>query len=328
MRVNQTYRSLLDKSVNSMLSAIEIYNKPNFSYREETFAILSTNAIELLFKAQLLKLSSYQIKKLYVLEPISKKDGTPHKTKKKPKLSRSNNPTTIGLFDVIKKLEKRGCKLSKNHFDSIEALIELRDNAIHFHNDKNITKEIQEIGFATIKNYIHIIKKWNLEIDLSSYNFYLMPLAYIDSKTLSDGVITDEVNNYLSFVKAKIDNKETDDEFDIAISIDVSFSKTNSFEGLGFKYSENGIEVKLSEEDIRTKFPLTYDQVRIEAKNRYTNFKQGKIFNDQMKKIKKDDKLYHERKLDLNNPKSQKKPYYSTNIWQVLDKIYIRKKSK
>lgn len=40
MRVNQTYRSLLDKSVNSMLSAIEIYNKPNFSYREETFAIL------------------------------------------------------------------------------------------------------------------------------------------------------------------------------------------------------------------------------------------------------------------------------------------------
>jgi len=50
MRINQTYRSLLDKSVNSMLSAIEIYNKPNFSYREETFAILATNAIELLFK--------------------------------------------------------------------------------------------------------------------------------------------------------------------------------------------------------------------------------------------------------------------------------------
>lgn len=44
MRVNQTYRSLRDKSVNSMLSAIEISNEPNFSHREETFAILASNA--------------------------------------------------------------------------------------------------------------------------------------------------------------------------------------------------------------------------------------------------------------------------------------------
>ena len=105
MRVNQTYRSLLDKSVNSMLSAIEIYNKPNFSYREETFAILATNAIELLFKAQLLRVCSYKIKHLFVMEPVIKKDGTAHKIRKKPKLNRSKNPTTIGLFEVIKKLE-------------------------------------------------------------------------------------------------------------------------------------------------------------------------------------------------------------------------------
>ena len=82
MRVNQTYQSLLDKSVNSMLSAIEIYNKPNFSYREETFAILATNAIELLFKAQLLRVCSYKIKHLFVMEPVIKKDGTAHKIRK------------------------------------------------------------------------------------------------------------------------------------------------------------------------------------------------------------------------------------------------------
>jgi DNA-binding transcriptional ArsR family regulator len=35
-----------------MLSAIEIYNKPNFSCREETYSILATNAVKLLFKAQ------------------------------------------------------------------------------------------------------------------------------------------------------------------------------------------------------------------------------------------------------------------------------------
>jgi hypothetical protein len=30
-------RNLADKSVDAMLAAIEIYNKPNFSYREEAF---------------------------------------------------------------------------------------------------------------------------------------------------------------------------------------------------------------------------------------------------------------------------------------------------
>ena len=55
MKINPTYRSLLDKSVGSMLSAIEIYNKPNFQYREDTFAILSVNAWELLLKAYICK---------------------------------------------------------------------------------------------------------------------------------------------------------------------------------------------------------------------------------------------------------------------------------
>lgn len=226
MRVNQTYRSLLDKSMNSMLSAIEIYNKPNFSYREETFAILATNAIELLFKAQLLKASSYQMKSLYVMEPVIKIDGTHHKTRKKPKLSRSRNPMTSGLFEVIKKLGEKGLKITNNHLGCIEALVELRDNAIHFHNERFVSKEIQELGFATIKNYLHIIKKWELEVDLSAYNFYLMPLAYVDSKLISEGVITDEIKKYLSFVKAKVDAQDkSDEEFDIAISIDINFSK-------------------------------------------------------------------------------------------------------
>lgn len=323
MRSNLIYRSLLDKSVNSMLSAIEIYNKPNFSYREETFSILATNAIELLFKALLFKSCSYKIQHLYVLEPIKNKDGTNHKSRKQPKLNRSKNPTTLGLFDVIKKLETKGFKITNNHLCSIEALIEIRDNAIHFQNEKFISKEIQEIGFATIKNYIHFIKKWNIEIDLSSYNFYLMPLAYVNSKISSDGVITDEVKNYLNFVKSKIDSQDANDtEFDIAISIDVNFSKSNSFEGIGFKFDPNGVSIQLSEEDIRSRYPLTYDDLKEQAKKRYSNFKQNKEFNEIIKNIKTNDKLFHERKLDSKNPKSLKKPFYSSNIWQELDLHY------
>lgn len=44
MSNKKIYKGLIDKSIGSMLSAIEIYNKPDFKYREETFAILAINS--------------------------------------------------------------------------------------------------------------------------------------------------------------------------------------------------------------------------------------------------------------------------------------------
>ena len=48
-------QELAAKSVSAMISAIEVYNKPDFKYREETFAILAINAWELLLKAKWLR---------------------------------------------------------------------------------------------------------------------------------------------------------------------------------------------------------------------------------------------------------------------------------
>ncbi|WP_286898092.1 MULTISPECIES: DUF3644 domain-containing protein [Sphingobacterium] len=326
MKTNPIYKSLLNKSVSSMLSAIEIYNKPNFAYREESFAILAVNSLELLFKAQLFKARKYNLQSLYVLESVLTKNGLPHKRKKKPKLSRSGNPQTINLMESIKRLINLGFKISGNNIGNIESLVELRDNAIHFHNSDPISKEIQEIGFATIKNYLHLIKNWEVEIDMSKYNLYLMPLAYVDSKVISTGVITKEVQNYLSFVKSKIDQEDKNDQdFDIAISIDVSFKKENSFGQLGFKYDDKGVPIKLTEENIKQMYPLTYKDLCITAAKRYDNFKQNNDFHTCMREIKENDKLCHERKLDPDSKSSITKLFYNTNIWKVLDENYNKK---
>ena len=58
-----------------MISAIEIYNKPDFKYREETFAILAINSWELLLKAKWLKENNNKIRSLYVEEKVKKKNG-------------------------------------------------------------------------------------------------------------------------------------------------------------------------------------------------------------------------------------------------------------
>lgn len=322
MKINKTYRSLLDKSINSMLSAIEIYNKPDFKYREETFAILAINAWELLFKARLLKNSNYNMNSIYKLEPKLKKDGTPSKINH-PKTNRAGNPLTIGLPATLLRLSRTGDELPKNLIKSIRSLIELRDNAIHFHNTSDISKEIQELGFACVKNYMNLVKEWDLAIDLAQYNFYLMPLAYIDSKVSSDAILTEEATNYLNYLKKRVSETDSSDiNYDIAIGIDINFKKATTLEGIGMRYDKDGVPIILTEEDITKKFPLSHDDVRKTANTRYADFKYNKTFHDIMKKIKENDKLCHTRNLDPNNLNSSSKAFYSSNVWQELDKNY------
>lgn len=309
-----------------MLSAIEIYNKPNFGYREETFAILAVNAWELLLKAYILKLNKYNLNSIYILEPVFKKNGQKSK-RKKSVLNKVGYPKTIAISDALKRLISQGL-IPSNLAESIDAIIELRDNAVHFVNEKTLVKEIQELGFACIKNYISIIKKWELDIDLSIYNFYLMPLAYVDSKLFADAVIPDESKKYIDFILSKLRRKDAGDEdFDIAISIDVNFKKTNSFEGLGFQYSEGGVNVTITEEDIREKYPLTHSDILVKAKERYSDFKADAFFKNLMRGIKEDPKLHYMKMLDPKNEKSAKKPYYSANIWKIFDQHYTKKKN-
>ena len=48
-------QKLVEHSINSALSAIEIYNKPDFKDREQIFCVLMVIAWEVLLKAKLVK---------------------------------------------------------------------------------------------------------------------------------------------------------------------------------------------------------------------------------------------------------------------------------
>lgn len=324
MKINKTYRSLLDKSIASMLSAIELYNKPNFQYREETFAILAVNAWELLLKAIILRQNRYKLRSLYVLKPCINKDGTKSTTRKYVDKNRSGNPKTISIMETLSILDNQKY-LPTNLRDNIEALIELRDNSIHFANMDDISRQIQELGFACIKNYITLIKEKKIEIDISNYNFYLMPLAYVSSNMVSESVLTEETKNYLTLVKSKIAKEESDQNYDIAITIDIDFKKGSSFDGLGFTYDKDGIRVALTEENIRKRYPWDNAELIRRCKMRYSDFIQNKNWNAQRNEIKNDAKLYRVRLLDPGNPKSAKKDFYSTNVFSYLDSYYTKK---
>lgn len=323
MRKNKTYEGLIDKSIGSMLSAIEVYNKPDFKYREETFAILAVNSWELLLKARILKLNNFRINTIYCYKPYVNKDGKKSSKKKVLDRNRCNNPKTISIFDAIQRLSNQN-ELPKNLKENIESLIEFRDNAIHFINILEYSKQVQELGFACIRNYVLILKHWHIKRDLNKYNLYLMPLAYVDKKIEVESTTTVEGQNFIKLIRQKLASANPSEDYDIAVKIELKFQKGNSFDGIGVLFDKNGVPVNMSEEDFRKRYPLTYKEVVKKARSLYSDFKQGSAFNEIMKKIKTNEKLYYERKLDAQNPKSQKKGFYSSNIWQELDNYYQR----
>jgi hypothetical protein len=75
------YKILLEKSISATISAIEVYNKPDFKYREESFIILLVNAYEVMLKAKVVKESKNGINSLYFKEYKLNKKG--QKTKQK-----------------------------------------------------------------------------------------------------------------------------------------------------------------------------------------------------------------------------------------------------
>jgi len=115
-------------------------------------------------------------------------------------------------------------------------------------------------------------------------------------------------------------------EYDIVISIDINFKKGNSLDALTMKYDPNGIPITLSEEALRKHYPLLYKDVCDKCKEICSDFKQNKEYNKVMRSIKADPKLCHVRRLDNNNPKSAKTMYYSSNVFQILDKKYTRRR--
>ncbi|NQT81916.1 DUF3644 domain-containing protein, partial [bacterium] len=199
MQVSRSIR-LLRKAEAALVSAIEVYNKPDFEYREETFAILALNAWELLLKAKLLAENDNDPRCLYVYERRQRKDGTLSK-KLYLRRNRARNIHTIGLGRVITKLEaKTPVRLPHAVKTNIDAITEIRDNAVHYINaSPRLAKRVLEVGTASMKNFIELMKQW-FKHGLSDYNLFLMPIGFVSSPAGTAVTLSVDEQNLLSYL--------------------------------------------------------------------------------------------------------------------------------
>jgi hypothetical protein len=157
------YKQLVEKSLAAALAAIEIYNKPDFRYREESFVILLVNAWELLAKAKILKDARNRMSSLYI------HDG---KNNRRIKRSRTGNPLTIELLGALRKLPVDDVVI-----ENLSALIDIRDTAVHFYNDDGVRYIVYTLGVAALRNYQALSKDW-FKRSLTAYHFYILPIGF------------------------------------------------------------------------------------------------------------------------------------------------------
>ena len=139
-------------------SAIEIYNKPRISYRDECFVILLINAWELILKAIL----SRNRQRIY----YPKKYGKPYRTLSLGDalaISRVYFPANIDYEPVAK---------------NIELLTTYRDNAIHFYNRPRFGELVHGLSQTSLKNYRDLVLALFRRDIATEMTIALLPLSF------------------------------------------------------------------------------------------------------------------------------------------------------
>jgi hypothetical protein len=329
-RVSRSAR-LLQNAEAALISAIEIYNKPSFGYREETFAILALNAWELLLKAKVLEQHNNAINSLTVFATRQTASGKQSK-KRYAKLNRSGNRITIGIDSCIDVLTKKGISVPEPVRKNLEALTEIRDNAVHYINaSPQLSKQVLEIGTACLRNFIELGKLW-VSLDLSSYSLYLMPIGFLPTEPATAMTISNneqKVVNYLARVM-KDGSSASDQDYHVSLDVNISFKRTSIASAAAVIVTNdptdpNATKVALSEEDIRKQYPWDYATLTEKLNNRYIDFKNNAKYHALRKKIATNPQFMKTRFLDPSKQGGLRKDFFNPNIIAEFDKVYTRR---
>lgn len=314
-----------------MVSAIEMYNKPDFRYREEVFCILVINAWELLLKAKVLKDNNNKLSSIYIKEYPKNKNGEKGR-KMRYKLTRSGNNFTVDIFNILKRLKDKK-EIDNICYENIEALVEIRDNSVHFINiDTLLSQKIQELGMATILSYITYIYDW-FSISLEKYNFYLMPLSFFHPDKYTPIPLGDRektINNVLQYIHSKEELFPSDSsrKHNITVAIEtkvVKASKMTDAQKISITSDPSAPQVQIGFEDVTKTHPMEYKDLTIKLKKRYENFVVNNKYHEQRKILEADQKFCIHYPQNPKNPEGASKKMYSIEIFSEFDKYYVSK---
>lgn len=322
------HQKFIDKSHAAMLGAIEVYNKPTFAYREETFAILAVNAWELLLKAKLLKESKNDPKAIQVREPRRLKGGgrsTKHTTLKK---NRTGNAMTLQLGACVSALDKcpnRVDRVPQEVVANLDSLVDVRDNATHFIvASALLQRNVLELACANVRNYVALSKLW-FDRDFSSSLSLMLPVAFFHgAEEIGAVVVTKDEKRLIDRLQEVATQAGVGGEYAVAVRVDVRFHRSNLDTAANVQVTRDpqALAIRLDEVQLMDRFPWSFTDLKAQLKRRKPDIKFNRQFNEIKRPLMQDPGLVHSRLLDPTNPRSSKKDFYSPNMRDRILDVY------
>lgn len=209
--------TLLLKSKNSFLIAIQLYNSPNQLSRVELFTILMANSWELLLKAE-----------------IVQKDGSRAIYKKK-------SDETISCRAALNKQYPESSNVRKN----IEIILDIRDQAVHLAINE-IQYDLCRLFQSTILNYIKKYNELTGATPLPKMNTGLLNLI-VEGNSISTNIIKQKYGNdsasiiqtFLEKIK-KQSNEINSPEFAISMEYKLCLTKNKGRSDITFHTAQDG----------------------------------------------------------------------------------------
>lgn len=244
MKTSDNMQTMLNKSQEAFLLAIEIYNKPTIKYRLEGFAFFICNAWELLLKAYMVKNDG--IASIYY--------------KDKP-------DRTLSLSDCIKKVfTNEKDPIRKN----LEVILDLRNTSTHF-----VIKEMESI-------YLPFFQANTLNYSQKLYDFFQIDITQsLDTSFLSLATNNAELNEteilstygdeiFKKYIKLKNETAallESENNNKLAININLNLKVVKNIKDAKLTFAvsqdaEDAVYFIDKVKDINTTYPYSQKSAR------------------------------------------------------------------
>lgn len=322
--------SLLENSKSAIIAAIEIHNKPIFSYRYEISTILLINAWELLIKAMIAE--KFPEIKLINKEGMSK-------------------PFDECVGFISSQLGKDFRPIEEN----LNKIYEYRCHIIHFYKDR-IDSILYSLMHKSVQFY-NEFSKTHFNIDLAEEtNLVLLPIGFkpfaspVDFLSMESDLVKSS-NSVQAFIKSIVTSTETLESEGIEESIITGFKMavinenritnadiiagitknpaeskliiSNVLRGVEVTNDDDAKKINIEEGTLfRSMYTYKYQDVIQTAKNMFSDFKQDARFNRIMKEIKTKPELHRKRFLDVVHKTGIGQDFYSSGIFEELAKHY------
>ena len=143
-----------------------------------------------------------------------------------------------------------------------QTLDKIKVEEINIENEPILEKHYLEIIGASISSYQTALSKW-FNYSIEDEDLFIIPIGFNMPKEYDvTDVKTKEEKNILKYISETRNKSVAKSDYDIALNIELKFTKSKDIDAISVRYEENGIPIAFDSEDkFKNKYPLSFSEL-------------------------------------------------------------------